>query len=551
MPPLPQLYLKSEKSTEMSFAHSRLLWGAGVCMIVLVLAVHVVTIERQSTWEDEVFVVSTGLSMAHSQPPVMSVMAQYPRTTSPIKYYGPVSFVASALEIRAFGLSVAPWRLTCFAGVIFTLLVSIALVRLAGGGKWPRLITGLILALAGSTATQSPGRWDFVTCGLFLSGLFFFLGGVEAGGRALLWRAVVAGGFIGLALGSTPRVLTLCLAAGISILFAALFFDKARKNLLLGAFAVLLVAPLVQTLLLLPWGLNSFSWYASVKETTKADKINATPMVGQGSWDLDLAIHKSLLLVFLLLFAVALSSAVARQRSAREDPRLPFKVLLSLFAVVNLSLMLLLVARSLGQSGFWMPPTVIALMCWFDWESLRAKKLGSLAAAFVGVVLIILTVPEAQQELAIALTWNRRNTADLTAFVRRTLPKDAVVYGPVGGYFYPVELAGDEYLYLQEAVRGPLSEPHASLAEKIEEEICSHPTYAIWPEPDPAHLALWGPMPEALQARSQAKAEEFHEPALPGWKEGLLRRTSPVGNKYGYQDVAIYRLRSLDNCGKP
>jgi hypothetical protein len=548
--PLLQPSLKSQESREMSFAHSKLLWVAGVCMIVLVVAIHVVTIARQAPWEDEVFVVSTGLSMARSQPPIMSVMAQYPQTNSPIKFYGPVSFAAAALEIRAFGLSVAPWRLICFAGVIFTLLVSIALVRLAGGGKWPRLITGLVLALAGSTATQLPGRWDFVTCGLFLSGLFFFLKGVEAGGRALLWRVMVAGGFIGFALGSTPRVLTLCLAAGISILLAALLFGKARKNLLFGAFGILLVAPLVQTLLLLPSGLNSFSWYAFVKDATKLDAANATPVVGPGTWDLGLSIHKSLLLVFLLFFAVALSSAVARRRSAPKDPRLPFKVLLSLFALVNLSLMLLLIGRSLGQSGFWMPPAVIALMCWFDWESLRAKKLGSLAAAFVGLALIILTVQEARQELAIVLTWNRRSTADLTTFIRRTLPENAVVYGPVGGYFYPVEMAGSKYLYLQEEWRGGPSEPHASVAKKYEEEICSHPTYAIWPEPDPAHLVLWGPMPEALQARSQARVGEFHEPGLPGWKEGLLRRIGLVGAKYGYPDVSLYPLKALVPCAQ-
>ena len=393
-------------------------------------------------------------------------MAQYPRTTSPIKYYGPVSFVAAALAIRAFGLAVAPWRLICFAGVILTLLVSIALVRLAGGGKWPRLITGLILALAGSTATQSPGRWDFITCGLFLIGLLLLLGGVAAGGRAWFWRALVAGGFVGFALGSTPRALPLCLAAGVSLFLTALWFGGLRKRLLLGAFTMFAAAVVVQTLLLLPWGLNSFSWYAFVRETTKADTLNATPMVGRGTWDLDLAIHKSLLLVFLLLFAVALSSAIARRRSAPKDPKLPLKVLLSLFAMVNLSLMLVLIGRSLGQSVFWMPPAVIAMMCWFDWQSLRARKLGSLAAAFVGVALLILAFQEAQQVLAIALTWNRRSTADLTAFVRRTLPKNAVVYGPVGGPFFPVDFAGDEYLYLQEAVRGPLSEPHASVAEK-------------------------------------------------------------------------------------
>jgi hypothetical protein len=78
----------------------------GLCMIVLVLAIHVAAIGRPASWEDEVFVVSTGLSMARSQTPIMSVMAQYPRTNSPINFYGPVSFITAALDIRAFGLLV-------------------------------------------------------------------------------------------------------------------------------------------------------------------------------------------------------------------------------------------------------------------------------------------------------------------------------------------------------------------------------------------------------------------------------------------------------------
>ena len=390
--PLSQPSLKSEESTEISFARSKLLWVAGVCLILLVLAIHMLTIGRQAAWNDEVFVVSTGLSMARSQPPIPSPTAQYPGSDSPIKFYGPVSFAAAALQIRAFGLSVASWRLICFAGVILTVLVSIALVRLAGGGKWAQLITALVLALAGSITTRQPGRWDFVTAGLFLSGLLLFLRGVQMSGRALLWRVMVAGALVGLALGSTPRALTLCVAALVSALLAALFFGNARKNLLLGALGISIVAPLVQTLLLLPWGLNSLSWYAYVRQTTRQDALDVTPIVGQGAWDLDLAIHKSFVLVFLLLFVAALTGAVAHLRSAPKDPKLPLKVLLTLFAVVNLSLMLLLIGRSLGQSVFWMPPAVIAMLSWFDWESLRARKLGSLAAGLVGVALLVLIV---------------------------------------------------------------------------------------------------------------------------------------------------------------
>jgi hypothetical protein len=528
----------------------RILLIAGLFIILLVAASHVVSIDRQAPWEDEIFAISTSWSMARSQPPIMSVMAQYPRTGSPVRFYGPVSFGIAALEIRTFGLSMAVWRLTCFAGLLLTILVSTRLIRLAGGDKWAQLIAALILVLAGSTATQPPGRWDFITCGLFLSGLLLLLSGIEAGGRTLLWRAVVAGGLIGFAIGSTPRALTLCFAALVSMFFAALFFPRLRKNFLLGSVYVSAVAVLVHTLLLLPWGLNSFSWYAYVKDATKADAINATPMTGIGTWNLNLQSHKGALLLLVFLVIAASFTTVGHRRSRAADKKLALKFFLTLLALINLSLMMLLLANALGGLPYWMPLMVVAFLCWLDWESLRARRLGSLAAAVVGAVLLILAVQEARQELAIVLTWNRRSIADLAAFVQRTLPKDAVVYGPVGGYFYAVELAGGTYLYpFEHTTPGLYSEPHASIAPKLEEEICAHPTYVIWPEPDPPHQ-LWGPMPEPLASRVQLKSGEFRQPALVSWKESLLGKLGHVGGKYGFPDAAIYRLRSLNHCGK-
>ena len=67
------------------------------------------------------------------------------------------------LLIRAFGLSATVWRLACLAGVILSIWASVALVKLAGGDKWARYITALIIALSGSVA-PFPGRWDAVTC---------------------------------------------------------------------------------------------------------------------------------------------------------------------------------------------------------------------------------------------------------------------------------------------------------------------------------------------------------------------------------------------------
>jgi hypothetical protein len=527
------------------------LFVAGICALVLLLLFEVVTISRQAPWQDEIFVVSTGLSLARSRPPIMSVMAQYPRTDSPIQFYGPVSFEAEAQLIRWFGLSIAAWRLTCFGGVLLTLLLSAMLVKLAGGDRWAQLATALIIALAGSFGSTLPGRWDAVTSGLFLCGLLFLLRGVEVGGKALLWRTLLAGVFLGLALSSTPRTLTLITATAITSLLVAVRFRKQRKSLLLGTAGMFVVAVSVQSLLLLPWGLNTLSWYAYVRQATKEDGINATSVAGEGAYDFVLHYHKTFVLVLLLLLLIGGLGAIAQTKSRSADEKVPLKIFLTLFATVNLALMLLLLAQALGQSAYWLPPVVIAMMCWFNWDTLKTKALGPLVAALVAACLLVLLFADIQRLTPVVLTWNRRSNADLTAFVRRTVKRNAVVYGPASGNFYPVEMAGAEYLWLSERARaGRYSEPHASISDKLEQEICTHPTYAMWPKPDIAHQPEQEPMPEVLREHLLPKAGEFNQPPLSPWKEKLLNDIGPMLGKYGYPDAILYPLKSLDDCGR-
>ena len=123
----------------MSSAISRFLFFSGVCSIALVALLYAAVVDRLTPWQDELFVVSAGLSIARSQPPIESVIALYPQSDSPIKFYGPVSFEAAARLIRIFGPSMGPWRLACFGGVIFNLLIAVRLVRLGGGNEWAQL----------------------------------------------------------------------------------------------------------------------------------------------------------------------------------------------------------------------------------------------------------------------------------------------------------------------------------------------------------------------------------------------------------------------------
>ena len=526
------------------------LFATGLYGLVLLFLVDAFTISREPSWQDEIFVISTGLSVARSQPPIQSVMAQYPRADSPIRFYGPVSFVADAQLIRWFGLSITAWRLACLGGVVLTLLFSTMLVRLAGGDKWAQLITALIIGLAGSSGNL-PGRWDAVTSGLFLGALLFLLRDVQAEARAPGWRTILAGVFIGFTLGSTPRALTLNAAAMVATAVVAVCFRRTRRSLLLGTATMQGVAISVQTLLLLRWGLNPFSWYAYVRQATKDDAINATSVAGHGAFGLDLRYHKTFFLVFLSLLIIGALAASARRKPLADDEKIQPRVFLTLFAAANLVLMLLLLAQALGQTPYWLPPVVIASMSWFDWSLIRMRPWRPLVAAATVACLLVLVLGDIQRLAPILLTWNRRSYADITAFERQTLKSNSVVYGPVSGDFYPVELAGATYLYVAENARaGRISEPGASIADKLEQSICAHPTYAVWPEPNPVEQPEEEPMPEVLRERLLPKVAEFNQPPLSPWKKKLLDNIGTVMGKYGFPDTGIYPLRSLSGCAR-
>jgi hypothetical protein len=533
---------------ELNYLRSKWFRIAGVCAVLSVLLINLFITQRQGAWEDEIFAVSTGWSLARSQGQTPSVLADYPRTGSPISFYGPISFYAEAWLIRAVGLSLFAWRSVCFLGIVLCVFVCSALVKAAGGDRWAQLSTALFISLSASVAGTFPGRWDFITSGLFLSGVLLFTG-IKSTGSTMLWRAAFSGIPIGFALASSPRSLTLTLASLVAVMLTAIAFKGMRKGLVLGSAAVFFVALLVHTLLLLPWGLNSISWYAYLRRATRNDYINATPLVGRGLWVLDLQHHKVLALAFPLLLIVALVGAFARNQSV-DLAKLPLKVFLTVFAATNSVVMVLMLANSLGQTPFWLPPAIVATMCWANLEHLRSRWRTRFSVVLIVISLLLLSVEEAEQAAVVALTWDRRNTTSLTAFVRKNIPPRSSVYGPIGGYFYPVEFAGSQYLYpFEHTTPGLYSETWAKAGHELDKTICSRPSYAMWPKADPISHPESPTMPDALQKHFGRKVAELDQPPMTAWKVQLLQRMGPVGGKYGFADVVIYSLRS-NRCGK-
>jgi hypothetical protein len=227
------------------------------------------------------------------------------------------------------------------------------------------------------------------------------------------------------------------------------------------------------------------------------------------------------------------------------------RVFLTVFALANLILMLLLLGNPLVKAPYWLPPLVIAVMSWFDSEYLRV---GTWRLPIFGVLLLCVLLPvlqEIQQTAAISLSWPRRNYADLSAFAMHTLPRGATVFGPIGGYFYPIAREGDRYLYpLEVTTPGLYAGPRTVLPDVLDTEICRHPSFVMWPKADPAYDRDALPMPSELRARTLPPAGEYHQPVLAPWRNAVLRHLGPIGSKYGFQNVEVWPLKPLNGCRK-
>ena len=234
-----------------------------------------------------------------------------------------------------------------------------------------------------------------------------------------------------------------------------------------------------------------------------------------------------------------------------------FRVFLASFAVTNLLLMLLLTRGALGLSSYWLTPVLVALMCWLDWGTVSETKSGAPAAALVGVALLALVFQAARPLSAVLLTWNRRSTANLTAFVRQNIPKNAAIYGPISGYLYPVEMAGRTYLYLYEQERevipwlppNPHTDPSVPVNEELDEVSCARPTYVMWPIGDELRQSRGT---DAPGARSAPWPEDIRTPPTPSDQmEGEFPGDlGAITGKYGFPDVALFQLKTPGVCGK-
>ncbi|MGA3332916.1 MAG: hypothetical protein ABSC62_01995 [Terracidiphilus sp.] len=479
---------------------------------------------REPTWEDELCVQSTAWSIVQGRPANMSVDGLFAHDIPLVRFFGPVSFRVAAVWIRLFGLNVLPWRTLCFLFGISLITVSSALLlRLTGAGHWVVLGGASTVMVSTAYCILLPGRWDPVTVGLILAGTLFLLHAVNGSATRLALLACAAGILFGLAAGSTPRALPPLAAVACGVISAACV-DAVRRAHLLSAGAVAAFLSLVtDALLLAPLGMTPWSWFQFVTSASKRDPIACPPLLG-GQWNLQLDTHKTVSLLTGFLLVSGFLSAWA-QRPGRSGEGKTCRVALAVIALANLALSVGLVSRFLGYAIFWLPFLVLASFSWIGWESLRGRGARSLIAALVCLELLLPATLEIRRMDTAVKLWRGRDPQILLTEILSTIPRGSIVFGPIGGYFFPVEQSGSRYLYMENDGTPGLAvgdDTAAYLERALDAAACTAPTFAVWPRDQEDN-----PLPEeiARHEKIELKSEEVSRSDAP-----LIYRLTAPGN---------------------
>ena len=465
----------------------------GWCLLALYFVSSFVLIQgRHPVWGDELYPQSTAWSTVHGGPPTMSVNGLFPQDIPLERFFGPVSFQVAVALIRLFGLNMLIWRAVCFLFGISLVTASAALLlRLSGASHWVVLAGASTVLVVTGYCIISPGRWDPVTVGFIFAGITFLFYAANGSAARLAFLAALAGVSFGLAAGSTPRALP-ALAGVVCAVISAACVDTIKMKRILSAGAVAAISGFIaDALLLAPLGMTPWSWLQSVRRLSKGDQLDSSPLLG-GAWNPEFSINKAatLVTVFLLISGVL---CVWRQRreqgqSGADVERRAYShgsgYLRSVcsFRLPSSHLCHFLAAVSGGGIVFL--------------DSLGVSRRQSLPLSIATLVCLELLLPatlEIRRMHASAKLWQGRDPQIALTQIRSNIPPGSIVFGPSGGFFYPVEETGSRYLYLENEITPGLEfgdETPPYLERAVDAAACTAPTFAISSREDGADSFL-------------------------------------------------------------
>jgi hypothetical protein len=498
---------------------------ATATLIVLILA-YIPIVRAHQGWEDEIYWVSTGLSMLRHGGEIPSVLADYAQPADPLRFYGPTLFWLGVGALKVFGFSMRTWRSFTFVGNI-AYLASIGVLFYRLRRSWTIAMGAVLfcsLSLGMSFGISLPGRPDAWALAVIVLALTLAAKDTpeDEPAAAMPWRWIVFGALLGVAASTTPRVWPLL---GLMVILLPLLVVRRRTLTM----AVVVVSWLVVwSVILLPLRTTPWSFVASVRHASTGDTVDVSPLMG-GRWGFghsatQVAYYGALLVVLCLV-------DISRWRQVAR-----FQHWLLAVALLNFAATLVLTARSLNMITYW--GFLLEIAAFYAWTESAPRLRLRIAWAIGAVLCLFMVTLRIARELPTLMHWRQRNPMLVEQELRANIPPGSLVYGRPGQYFYPALAIGADYRSPVDATDpGRASTPGQPGLPTPMRAACHAPAYLVWPA---------GPQSEPLPPMPHATLERIASYSNPPEQRSAVERIVekvPGGRAEPDQkDFEIYHL---------
>ncbi len=497
-------------------------------LVVLVLA-YIPIIRAHPGWEDEIYWVSTCLSLLRHKGSIPSVLADFPSPANPLRFYGPTLFWFGTGVLKVFGFSMRTWRSFTFAGNI-AYLASIGVLFYRLRRSWAIAMGAVLfcsLSIGMSFGISLPGRPDAWTLALIVLALALVAKQTaeEEPTAATVRRWVGFGALLGIAVSTTPRAWPL-LALMVALL--PLLVAKHKIRAVTMTVATMLV---VWSAILLPLRMTPWDSVASVRHASAGDAVDVSPLMG-GSWGFG---HATTQLAYYGALLVILGVVdISRWRQITRFQRWLLAV-----SLLNMGATVLLTARALNMNTYW--GFLLEIAALYAWTEADAPKARLRMAWGIGAILCVFMVAlRVARELPTMMHWQQRNPMLVERMLRANISPGSVVYGVPGRYFYPALTIGADYRHpVDWSSAGRASTPgHPGLPAPMRDACHATAAFLVWPDGEQSR-----PLPPLPYATPERIASYSGPPERRSAVERMLEKVPGGRADEGQDEFAIYRLR--------
>jgi len=496
-------------------------------LIVLVLA-YLPIIRAHQGWEDEIYWVSTCLSLLRHKGAIPSVLADFPSPANPLRFYGPTLFWMGVAVLKVFGFSMRTWRSFTFAGNI-AYLASIGVLFYRLRRSWTIAMGAVLfcsLSIGMSFGISLPGRPDAWTLALIVLALALVAKqpAEDEPTAQMVRRWMGFGTLLGVAVSTTPRVWPL-LALMVALLPFLLVAEHKIRAVTITVAAMLVV----WSAILLPLRMTPWDSVGSVHHASAGDAVDVSPLMG-GSWGFG---HATTQLIYYGALLVILGVVdISRWRQITR-----FQQWLLAVSVLNMAATVLLTARALNMNTYWGFLVEIAALC--AWTEAAPRARLRMAWGIGAILCVLMVALRVAREMPPLMHWQQRNPMLVERELRANIPPGSVVYGVPGRYFYPTLTIGADYRHpVDWSSAGRASTPgHPGLPAPMRDACHATATFLVWPDEEHSR-----PLPPLPYATPERVATYSGPPERLSAVERIVEKVPGGRSEENQDEFAIYRL---------